>query len=180
MTNENLSPVLRDGEIEFLYHLHACGAKYLVTGSHAVLLYAPDRRLGGANDLDVVVECSHENAVKVLAAAQACGYKPSDGEAKCIEGLSRPKGRLSFSYGGPIEILTSTDLPFGDLWRDRRFFPVAVVIPGSWRKSKFDAAFVSKAHLIQLKQEAIKDPARKEKRELDKIDLEDLRRSPYC
>jgi len=56
--------------------------------------------------------------------------------------------------------------------------PFSVVIGDSLVESEFEAAFVSKAHLIQLKQEAREDQARKEKRELDRIDLEDLRRSP--
>jgi hypothetical protein len=107
----------------------------MVFGGHAVLLYAPERDLGGANDLDVVVECSKENAVKVFAAAQACGVKPAEGETEedCIARLSQPNKILRFPYGGPIEVMTSTKsevLLFDDLWRDPRLVSVSVCHQG--------------------------------------------------
>jgi len=183
MTNENLFPALRDGEKEFFHHLHARGAKYVLFGSHAVLLYSPDRELGGANDLEVVVEYGKENAVKVFAAARACGVKPAEGETEedCIVALSQPNKILRFPYGGPIEVMTSTKsevLLFDDLWRDPRLVSISVAVGGEI--SEFKVPFVTKAHLMQLKQEAIDDQTRKEKSERDRMDLEDLRRSPYC
>jgi len=188
MTNENLYHSLRECEKAFLHHLNARRAKYVVIGSHAVLLYAPDRRLGGANDLDVAVDCSKENAVKVFAAAQACGYKPPEGETEegCIARLSQEETVLRFPYGGtrngdPIEVVTSIGsevLSFDDLWRDPRLVSVSVWVEN--KMSEFEASFVTKAHLMQLKQEAIDDQSRKEKSERDRMDLEDLRRSPYC
>jgi hypothetical protein len=179
MTNENLFPALRDGEKTILYHLYAHGAKHVVFGSHAVLLYAPDREVG-ANDLDVVVECSKENAVKVLAAVQACGAQLEYEPAEYLDRLSRPKSGVNVPYDNGVEIMTSTEsevLSFDDLWRDRCLVSVSMVLPGSWEESIFDVPFVSNAHLVQLKQEAINNPERKknkEKWEQDIIDLKSL------
>jgi len=50
-----------------------------------------------------------------------------------------------------------------------------VVLPGSREQSTFDAPFVSKAHLAQLKQEAINDPESKKKKEKWEQDIIDLK-----
>jgi hypothetical protein len=178
VTNETLySPTLRECEKAFLHYLYARGAKHVVIGGHAVLLYAGDREVG-VNDLDVVIECSHENAVRVFAAIQDCGVQLIYEQAEYIDRLSQPNTKLCVPYGGPIEILTSTKsevLSFDDLWRDRCLVSVSVAVGDSWGESVFDAAFVSKAHLLQLKREAISDPERDEKgREQDKNDVESL------
>jgi hypothetical protein len=81
---------------------------------------------------------------------------------------TRPNAGLTFSHGDRIEIFPSTGsevLLFDDLWRDRCLVSVSVAVGDLGELSEFHAPFVSKAHLMQLKQEAIDDPARKEKRE---------------
>lgn len=176
MTNDLYFPALRECEKAFLYYLYAHGARHVVIGSHAVLLYVGDREVG-ANDLDVVVECNNENAVKVFAAVQDCGVRLIYEPAEYIDRLSRPKTNLGVPFGGHIEILTSIEsemLSFDDLWRDRYLARVSVAVGDSGEVSVFDAPFVSKAHLLQLKQEAINDPVRGEKREQDIIDLKSL------
>ena len=108
MTNETLySPTLRECGKVFLHYLYARGAKHVVIGGHAVLLYAGDREVG-VNDLDAVIECSHENAVKVFAAIQDCGVQLEYEPGVYIDHLSRPNSKVTFSCGDPIEILTST------------------------------------------------------------------------
>jgi hypothetical protein len=177
MTNENLfDPCLRDDEKAFLHYLHASGAKYVVIGGHAVLLYVGDRETG-VNDLDVVIECSHENAVKVFNAVE--DYAPRTISEQRIDELAQPRKKLPLSINGTrIDIMTSTDstvLSFDDLWRDRCEVPVSVALGNPPRRYEFNASFVSKAHLLQLKQEAINDPNRDEKgREQDQKDVESL------
>ena|SRR5215470_10781767 len=176
MRDENLyDPCLRQGEAVFLHYLHAHGAKYVVIGSHAVLLYVGDRD-EAVNDLDVVIECSKENAAKVYDAVQ--DYYPGLLTKQAIDRLAQPRKRLDFSIGDPIEIFTSTDSPelsFDDLLRDSSEVHVSIVVGNLSEKSEFEVPFVSKAHLLQLKQEAISDPERDEnKRAQDQRDVKAL------
>ena len=97
-----------------------------------------------------------------------------------FKGQLRRNSVVNVPYDNGVEIMTSTEsevLTFDDLWRDRFLVSVSVVLPGSWEESVFDVPFVSKAHLVQLRQEAINSPERKknkEKWEQDIIDLKSL------
>jgi hypothetical protein len=176
MRDENLdAPCLRQGEAVFLHYLHAHGAKYVVIGSHAILLYVGDRD-EGVNDLDVVIECSEENAAKVYDAVQ--DYYPGLLTREAIDRLAQPKQMMTVPQGDPIDIFTSTDssqLSFDDLWKDRCEVLVSVVVGNPPMKYEFYVPFVSKAHLLQLKREAVSNPGRGEKREQDQKDVEALR-----
>jgi hypothetical protein len=172
------SPCLSQCEQVFLAHLHAQGAKYVVIGGHAVLLYLEDRE-GGVNDLDIVIECSRENALKVAAAVE--DYAPGLISKHAVDDLAQPKKKLTILYGGdPIEIVTSTSstvLSFEDLWRDRCLVSVSVIVKDSLNPAVFNVPYVSKAHLLQLKQEAVNDTDRdEEKREQDRKDMESMQR----
>jgi hypothetical protein len=125
---------------------------------------------------DFVAPAPEKNAVKVYAAVQA--YAPGRISEQAIDFLAQPKKILRISNGDLIEILTSTkstEVSFDDLWRDRCEVSVSVVVGDPPKKYKFGAPFVSKAHLLQLKKEAVSDPGRDEnKREQDQKDVESL------
>jgi hypothetical protein len=101
---------------DLLSALCAAGARFLIVGAYAVSFHAEPRATG---DLDVWVEPSPENAVKVLAALRRFGAPLHDlTEAD----LSRPD--VVFQIGVPprrIDVLTSiTGVTFDDAWTDRR------------------------------------------------------------
>lgn len=172
MTNEKLyDPLLKKVGRAILYRLHARGAKHVVFGGHAVLLYAGYREFG-VNDLDIVIAPSDENAAKVLAAVH--DYYPDQASKVTIDQLTQPRKKWTFGERiEKVDIVTSTDsrtLSFDDLWRDRREVSTSVVLDGV--KHEFGAPFVSKAHLIQLKLESINDPKRLEEgKEKDRKDV---------
>jgi hypothetical protein len=100
---------------DLLRALAEAEARFLVVGAYAVSFHAEPRATG---DLDVWVEATPENAVRVLAALGAFGAPLDD---LTIDDLAREK--LVFQMGLPprrIDILTSiTGVEFTEAWPHR-------------------------------------------------------------
>jgi hypothetical protein len=108
--------------------LNGAGARYLVVGGYAVAFHAEPRY---TKDLDVWVEPSADNAVRVFAALNEFGAPLGDLSA---EDLARPG--LIFQIGVPpnrIDIITSIDgVGFTEAWEGRARmnyggWPIAVI-----------------------------------------------------
>lgn len=79
--------VLNQDFKEFVQSLNDNQAHYLVIGGYAVALHGHPRY---TKDLDLWIECSQENAVKMVAALDQFGYaslKLSDRSHFCSPGL---------------------------------------------------------------------------------------------
>lgn len=145
----------RDYE-EFIESLNRSGARYLIIGAHAVALHARPR---ATKDLDIYLEASEENAVRVLAAIRDfigtdLGLRPED--------LCTP-GRIVQLGVAPTRIdliaKLAGDLPFRETWERRVDAPFGGV----------PAHYLSLDDLIHEKQSAGRDQ--------DKADLRSLRRA---
>ncbi|MBT3259706.1 MAG: hypothetical protein HN366_25095 [Deltaproteobacteria bacterium] len=98
---------------EFIELLNENDVRYLVVGGYAVALHGHPRY---TKDLDVWIELSRDNAIKILAALKDFGFgsldlKPDDFlESNQIIQLGNPPNR--------IDILTAlTDLEFEDCYK---------------------------------------------------------------
>src|SRR5579862_8401481 len=127
--NSDFKDLLRD--------LNAAGVRYLIVGGYAVMVYTEPRF---TKDLDIWVETSEENAVKVFQALARFGA-PLEG---CTPADFLTEG-IVFQIGvAPvrIDILTAiTEVNFNDAWNDR----VRSVFLGS------SAWFISREHLLRNK-----------------------------
>ena len=100
---------------DLLSALNGCGAKYLVVGGYAVMLYTEPRY---TKDLDIWVECTPDNALRVYRAlagfgAPLAGIRPEDfAVPDLIYQLGVPPSR--------VDILTSiSGVDFEEAWRRR-------------------------------------------------------------
>ena len=97
---------------DLLSALNRCGAKYMVVGGYAVMLYTEPRF---TKDLDVWVEASPENAPRVFRALAEFGA-PLAG----IQAGEFAQPDLIYQLGMPpsrIDVLTSiTGVEFADAW----------------------------------------------------------------
>lgn len=105
---------MRDFE-EILSALESSRAKYLIVGGHAVMYYTEPRF---TKDLDVFVEASEENAIKVFDALRSFGAPLSGLTPKDFE-----EPGYFYQMGRPpvrIDILTSIDgVSFDEAWHGR-------------------------------------------------------------
>lgn len=106
-----MNPDFRD----LLLALRDAEARFLIVGAYAVSVYAEPRATG---DLDVFVEPTPENAVRVYAALQQFGAPLHD---LTVTDLATPE--VVFQIGLPprrVDILTSiTAVSFAEAWQDR-------------------------------------------------------------
>jgi hypothetical protein len=95
--------------------LNAASAKYLLVGGYALAVHAVPRF---TKDLDVWVEPSSENAVKVMEALHVFGAP-----TKALEDGDLARPGIVFQMGVPpnrIDIVTSIDgVTFDEAWPDR-------------------------------------------------------------
>ena len=101
---------------DLLSALNACGAKYLVVGGYAVMLYTEPRY---TKDLDIWIESSPDNAARVFRALAAFGAPLAGIHA---EDFAVPD--LIYQLGMPptrVDILTSiSGVAFEDAWPRRK------------------------------------------------------------
>ena len=102
---------------ELLQRLNEFEVQYLIVGGYAVMKYAEPRF---TKDLDVWVENSSENSVRVFKALKKFGAPV---ESDKIGAKTFTRGDLAYQIGiAPvrIDILTHiTGVEFSDAWRDR-------------------------------------------------------------
>ena len=102
---------------ELLQCLNKCEVRYLIVGGYAVMKYAEPRF---TKDLDVWVENSAENSVRVFEALTKFGA-PLESDKVTPETFTRPS--LTYQIGiAPvrIDILTQiTGVEFGAAWGDK-------------------------------------------------------------
>ncbi len=100
---------------DLLSALNACGAKYLVVGGYAVMLYTEPRF---TKDLDIWIEASPDNAARVYRALAGFGAPLSGIQ---VEDFTAPD--LIYQLGMPpsrVDILTSiSGVDFEDAWERR-------------------------------------------------------------
>lgn len=113
---------------EMLLAFNAAGVKYLVVGAYAVAVYARPRATG---DIDLWVETTDENALRVFQALAAFGA-PLDR----IDEQTFTEPEIIFQIGVPpirVDVMTSIDgVAFEDAWPNRvssviGSVPVAVI-----------------------------------------------------
>ena len=101
---------------DLLNALNGCGAKYLVVGGYAVMLYTEPRY---TKDLDIWIESSPDNAARVFRALAGFGAPLSGIRA---EDFAEPD--LIYQLGMPpsrVDILTSiSGVDFEDAWGRRQ------------------------------------------------------------
>jgi hypothetical protein len=123
--------------VALLRELTATETRFMVVGAYALAHHARPRATG---DLDVWVEPTPENAVRVHAALRAFGAPLAD---LSVEDLSRPE--LVYQIGvvpRRIDILTTlTGITFSEAWQTRVVGPFGDT----------SCAFLGRAQLIQNK-----------------------------
>jgi hypothetical protein len=101
---------------DLLSALNACGARYLVVGGYAVMLYTEPRF---TKDLDIWIEASPDNAARVYRALAGFGAPLSGIQVKDFTVAD-----LIYQLGMPpsrVDILTSiSGVDFEDAWKRRR------------------------------------------------------------
>lgn len=146
-------------ELRALRELAACDVEYLLVGGYAVRHYGIDRE---ANDVDVFVSTTPENAARLYAAiVNIIGHFP-DFEA---ERLSEPRKHISFKDDGLLlDILTTLPgIDFGEAFQARE---VAA-------QDGTCVLVISKQYLLVSKRAAAdKDPTRRERELRDVAMLE--------
>ena len=102
------------GNQPLLEGLVRVGARFLVVGGVALKWHIPERPIG-SNDLDVLVESSVTNAVKVTSALAAIGLT---GPELTPERLAQARNtQISLKVGGMwADIITNPELPFQEHW----------------------------------------------------------------
>lgn len=122
---------------ELLSELSAAEARFLIVGAYALALHARPRATG---DLDLWIEPTPENAVRVLEALRRFGA-PAGGLT--AEDFTTPEMVIQFGVEpGRVDLLTSlTGLEFGPAWINRHMAPVG----------GRDYPFLSRADLITNK-----------------------------
>ncbi len=128
--------------LELLRCLNGARVRYLVIGGYAVIHYAEPRY---TKDLDIWIECTPENAKRVLKALHKFGA-PIDNLT--VTELSSPG--LIYVFGIPplrVDILNSPKgVSFAKAWTNRERV--------SLQSGKLKANFIGKAELIKLKKAA--------------------------
>ena len=91
------------------------GARFMVVGGCALRWHVPERPIG-SNDLDLLIEATPTNAVKVIAALASIGVT---GPALTPERLAQAsKTQISLKAGGTwADIITDPQLPFDEHWQ---------------------------------------------------------------
>jgi len=113
--------------------------RYAVVGGYALSAHLLPR---ATKDLDILIEASENNAIKVIEALREFGFSPSNLETKelmspeVIIQLGRPPVR--------IDILTSiTGVKWDEVWKNRK--------KGFFGKSQIPTYFIGKNQLIKNK-----------------------------
>ncbi|GJQ47267.1 DUF6036 family nucleotidyltransferase [Candidatus Jettenia sp. AMX1] len=124
---------------EFLKLLNYHKAKYVIVGGYALSAYFIPR---ATKDLDILIEPSQNNAIKVIEALKEFGFNLSNLETKelmspeVIIQLGRPPVR--------IDILTSiTGVEWKEVWKNRK--------KGAFGESQISTYFIGKNQLIKNK-----------------------------
>jgi hypothetical protein len=120
---------------EMLSALSAAGVRFLIVGAHALAAHGAPRATG---DLDIWIDATPENAVRVLAALRIFGAPLLDLSAA---DLCTPE--TVFQIGVPparIDILTSiSGVEFGDAWSRRIEVPIGDLRIGTIGRTDFIA-----------------------------------------
>ena len=140
--------------LDIIRALSDAEARFIIVGAYALNVYINPRATG---DLDIWVEPTAENAVKIMAALREFGAPLAD-----ITESDFAQPGATLQIGLPprrIDLLTDlSGLQFGEAWADRRMFPIG----------PFTVPFLSKDALIKNK--------RATGRPKDLVDLEELER----
>ncbi|NQT60369.1 MAG: nucleotidyltransferase [Bacteroidetes bacterium] len=101
--------------IEFIELLNKHNVRYLIVGGYAVAYHGHPRSTG---DIDILLECSHENAAVVKECLNKFGFGELD---ISISDLSTPNQVVQLGYPPlRIDLLTSIDgLNFQQAWKHR-------------------------------------------------------------
>lgn len=109
---------------EFVKEINTCGAEYLIAGGFAVALYGYPRYTG---DIDIWVNPTKKNAIKVLQVLQTFGYTE---EEVNLEDLTTPDIVVQLGYP-PNRIDLSTGLSgvdFKTCWASKAVMPFGDVM----------------------------------------------------
>jgi len=124
---------------EFLKLLNYHKVRYVIVGGYSLSIYLIPR---ATKDLDILIEASERNAIKVIAALREFGFnslnldKKELMEPEVIIQLGRPPVR--------IDLLTSiTGVGWDEIWKNK--------IKGSFGKSQVHTYFIGKKQLIKNK-----------------------------
>lgn len=99
----------------FIKLLNSCHAQYIITGGFAVAIHGYPRYTG---DIDIWIDPSIENALKVLAALQSFGY--SDKQVN-LQDLTTPGIVVQLGYPpNRIDLVTGlAGVDFEDCWNNK-------------------------------------------------------------
>ena len=124
---------------EFLKLLNHHKVKYVIVGGYSLSAYLIPR---ATKDLDILIEASENNAIKVIEALREFGFSSLNLETKelmspeVVIQLGRPPVR--------IDILTSiTGVKWDEVWKNRK--------KGFFGKSRIPTYFIGKKQLIENK-----------------------------
>ncbi len=100
---------------EFIEMMNARGVRYLVIGGYAVAYHAYPRMTG---DMDFLLDCSGDNAERILAVLKDFGFGSLDITA---DDLTTPGRVIQLGYPpNRIDLLTAVEgVTFADAWEDR-------------------------------------------------------------
>jgi hypothetical protein len=137
---------------EFLELLNKHEVRYCIVGSYALAFHARPRY---TKDIDILIEASVDNAVKLLTTLNEFGFGSLD---LTIDDFSKEGNIIQLGYEPVrIDILTSlTGLVFADIWNSR--------VQGPYGKQTVN--YIDRQNLIKSKKIA--------NRAQDKADLEIL------
>ena len=140
--------------LDIIRALSDAEARFIIVGAYALNVYINPRATG---DLDIWVEPTPENAVKIMAALREFGAPLAD---VAESDFTQPGTTLQIGLPPRrIDLLTDlSGLQFSEVWADRRMFPIG----------PFTVPFLSKAALIKNK--------RATGRPKDLVDLDELER----
>jgi len=115
---------------EFLKLLNYHKVRYVIVGGYSLSIYLIPR---ATKDLDILIEASERNAIKVIAALREFGFNSLNLDKK---ELMEPEVR--------IDLLTSiTGVGWDEIWKNK--------IKGSFGKSQVHTYFIGKKQLIKNK-----------------------------
>ena len=141
-------------QIEFLKSLVKANVRFVVIGGYAVRFFGCDRE---TTDLDILIDSTEENAIRLRPlVVDYLGYEPTFVVADLLKHQKQLK-----TPDRMIDILTSVEgLEFGTAYQCReQYYVDGVLVP-----------FVSKDHLIFIKEAAIAADATRGELELGDIE----------
>lgn len=142
---------------EFLKLLNYHKVKYVIVGGYALSIYAIPR---ATKDLDILIEASENNALKIVEALKIFGFKSPNLQAEDLVG---PETIIQLGRAPVrIDIITSiTGVRWNEIWKNKT--------KGSFGSSGIPVYFIGKKQLIKNKLATGRDQDLLDAKKLKKI-----------